>query len=53
MPEEAQKVVKQRTGLGQDLLHKMKATVTFLDDETQLGLEIPRKILVSYPLSEE
>lgn len=51
MPEEAQKVVKQRTGLRQDLLHKLKAIVTFSDDETQL--EIPSKILVSYPLSEE
>ena len=39
--------------ISQDFLHKLKATITFFDDETQLDLEIPRTILVSYPLSDE
>jgi hypothetical protein len=39
--------------MGQDLLYKVKAIVTISDNETQLDLQIPRKTLVSYPLSEE
>lgn len=34
-------------------LLKLKAIVTFSDDEMQLTLQIPRKILVSHSLSEE
>ena len=39
--------------MGQDLLYKVKAIVTISDNETQLDLQIPRKTLVSYPLSDE
>lgn len=39
--------------LGRDILHKLKVTTTFSDDETQLDLQIPSKMLMPYSLSEE
>lgn len=49
----AQRVFNYRELIGKRPLHKLKATVTFSDDEILLDLQIPSRNLVSYPLSEK